>query len=70
MDPAQRRAPTLNHPLYGFTNVNPFLGSGPSDSALNLTYDNFGSLPTNASSAGVMTNKFGHRTVQLALNYL
>lgn len=59
----------LNHPLYGFTNFNPFSTQGTTDPALNLTYENFGSLPTNASSAGIMTNKFGHRTMQLALKF-
>jgi len=59
----------LNHPLYGFTNVNPFLGSGASDAALNLRYENFGALPTNISTAGIMTNKFGHRIMQLELKF-
>jgi hypothetical protein len=46
---------------------------------MNLVYDNSGSLPLNATAGsaqanklvqgGVMTNKFGHRTVQLALQF-
>jgi hypothetical protein len=57
----------LNHPLYGFTNVNPFLGSGASDPAMSLDYISVGALPTNTSTAGIMTNTFGHRIIQLEL---
>ena len=59
----------LNHPIYGVTNFDPFRGPGTSDGAMNLLYDSFGSLPTNASTAGIMTNKFGRRIVQLALKF-
>ncbi|MGO9403421.1 MAG: carboxypeptidase regulatory-like domain-containing protein [Terriglobales bacterium] len=59
----------LNHPLYGFTNVNPFLGAGASDPAMTLNYDSVGALPTNVSTAGIMTNKFGHRIMQLELKF-
>jgi hypothetical protein len=55
----------LNHALWGF---NPS-GTSYNDAALNLTYASLGSTPTNASSAGVMTQKFGHRTIQLALKF-
>ncbi len=59
----------LNHPLYGMTNVNPFQGSGVSDPAMNLTYENFGALPTDVSTAGIMTNKFGHRILQMEVKF-
>jgi len=29
----------------------------------------FGALPTNVSTAGIMTNKFGHRIMQLELKF-
>jgi hypothetical protein len=50
----------LNHPLWGFT-------SG--DAALRLTYSAFGAAPTDTSTAGIMTNKFGHRIVQFAVKF-
>ncbi|MBZ5666292.1 MAG: carboxypeptidase-like regulatory domain-containing protein [Acidobacteriia bacterium] len=59
----------LNHPIYGVTNFDPFRGPGTSDAAMNLLYDGFGSSPTNTGTGGVMTNKFGHRIVQLALKF-
>ncbi|HVM93066.1 MAG TPA: carboxypeptidase regulatory-like domain-containing protein [Terriglobales bacterium] len=59
----------LNHPIYGVTNFNPFIGPGTTDAAMNLTYTDFGTLPTNATTAGIMTNKFGHRIVQLGLKF-
>jgi hypothetical protein len=59
----------LNHPLWGFTNYDPFSGFRGNDPGLNLVYDSFGSLPTNTGTAGVMTSKFGHRTIQLALKF-
>jgi hypothetical protein len=51
----------LNHPLWGF------LSSG--DPALQLNYTAFGAAPTNTAAAGVMTNKFGHRIIQLELKF-
>ena len=69
----------LNHPIYGVTNFNPFGTQGPNDPAMNLVYNNFGSLPLNATAAGaaandvaqagIMTNKFGHRIMQLELKF-
>lgn len=59
----------LNHPLYGVTNFNPFSGIGANDPAMNLSYNNVGSLPTDVSTAGIMTNKFGHRIMQLELKF-
>ena len=59
----------MNHPLWGFTNYSPFSGAGASDPALQLVYSDFGVVPDNVDSAGFMTNKFGHRTVQLALKF-
>jgi hypothetical protein len=50
----------LNHPLWGFAT---------SDPALQLNYAAFGAAPTNASTAGIMTNKFGHRIIQLELKF-
>jgi hypothetical protein len=50
----------LNHPLWGFATNDP---------ALTLIYSDFGALPYNADTAGLMTNKFGHRIVQLALKF-
>jgi hypothetical protein len=40
-----------------------------SDAALQLAIADFGAAPVNASSAGIMTNRFGHRTMQLALKF-
>ncbi len=51
----------LNHPLWGFTQTN--------DAALRLMYSAFGAAPTNASTAGIMTNKFGRRIIQLELKF-
>jgi len=51
----------LNHPLWGF------LASG--DPALQLNYTALGALPTNTSTAGIMTNKFGHRIIQVELKF-
>jgi len=69
----------LNHPLWGFTDYSPFGGAGTSDPGLHMIYDNFGATPVNASAAGaqasqltqagVMSQKFGHRTIQLALKF-
>jgi hypothetical protein len=69
----------LNHPIYGVTNFNPFGTQGTTDPAMNLVYDNFGSLPLNATAsgaaannvgqAGVMTNKFGHRIMQMEVKF-
>ncbi len=50
----------LNHPLWGFITNDP---------ALQLTYSSFGALPANTASAGTMTNKSGHRIMQLALKF-
>jgi hypothetical protein len=50
----------LNHPLWGFTT---------SDAALRLTYSAFGAAPTNISTAGIMTNKTGHRIVQFEAKF-
>lgn len=59
----------LNHPLWGFLNYSPFQGNMGSDAALQLAVSDFGALPVNADTAGIMTNKFGHRTMQLALKF-
>lgn len=48
----------MNHPLWGFSSNDP---------ALQLGVKDFGGAMTNNSAAGIMTNKFGHRTVQLSL---
>lgn len=57
----------MNHPLWGF------IGNDP---ALHLRFDNYGGKPldgvggtatSTGKPAGFMTNKFGHRTVQIAL---
>jgi hypothetical protein len=50
----------LNHPLWGFVS---------NDAALQLQYSAFGAAPVNAAAAGIMTNKFGHRIMQLALKF-
>jgi hypothetical protein len=50
----------LNHPLWGFAS---------NDTALQLDYSAFGATPTNAGAAGILTNKFGHRIVQLELKF-
>ena len=50
----------LNHPLWGFASNDP---------ALQLQVKDFAAPPVNASTAGVMTNKFGHRIMQLALKF-
>jgi hypothetical protein len=50
----------LNHPLWGFA-------SG--DTALQLDYSAFGASPTNAAAAGAMTNKYGHRIVQMEAKF-
>ena len=50
----------LNHPLWGFSS---------NDTALQLDYAAFGATPTNAATAGTLTNKFGHRIVQLELKF-
>lgn len=50
----------LNHPLWTFINNDP---------ALNLYYSNYGATPDNTSTAGVMTNKTGHRIVQIAIKF-
>ncbi|MGA2184227.1 MAG: carboxypeptidase regulatory-like domain-containing protein [Bryobacteraceae bacterium] len=55
----------LNHPLWGFTSS----GSTSNDPALRLMYDAFGAAATNVTTAGIMTNKFGHRIVQLELKF-
>jgi len=34
-----------------------------------LMYSAFGAAPTNASTAGIMTNKFGRRIIQLELKF-
>lgn len=59
----------LNHPLWGFLDYSPFQGNMGSDAALQLAIADFGAAPVNASSAGIMTNRFGHRTMQLALKF-
>ncbi len=59
----------LNHPLWGFLNYNPFTGATGNDAGLNLVYSDFGALPTNVNTAGFMTNRFGHRIMQLALKF-
>lgn len=57
----------LNHPLWGFVS---------SDPALHLQYDNYGGKPldgmggnptSTGKPAGFVTNKFGHRTIQVAV---
>ena len=50
----------MNHPLWGF------LGNDP---GMHLKYDNYGGKPLNDQTAGYMTNKFGHRTVQIAVKF-
>jgi hypothetical protein len=50
----------LNHPNWYFLQY---------DSALYMGYDAFGAAPVNASTAGVMTNKTGHRVVQIAAKF-
>jgi hypothetical protein len=50
----------LNHPLWTFV---------CNDPALQLQIADFGAQPTNASTAGIMTNKHGHRIMQLALKF-
>lgn len=50
----------LNHPLWGFASNDP---------ALQLAIVDFGAAPYNKTTAGVMTNKFGHRIVQLAVKF-
>jgi hypothetical protein len=39
------------------------------DPALQLVIQDFGAPAVNASTAGVMTQKTGHRTLQLALKF-
>jgi hypothetical protein len=34
---------------------------------MSLDYISVGALPTNTSTAGIMTNTFGHRIIQLEL---
>jgi len=50
----------LNHALWGFASNDP---------ALQLQIKDFGAAPVNAATAGVMTNKFGHRIVQFAVKF-
>jgi len=50
----------LNHPLWGFAS---------NDTALQLDYAAFGASPTNTATAGILTNKFGHRIIQLELKF-
>jgi hypothetical protein len=50
----------LNHALWGFASNDP---------ALQLQIQDFGAAPVNATAAGVMTNKFGHRIVQFAVKF-
>lgn len=50
----------LNHPLWTFVSNDP---------ALQLVIQDFGAPAVNASTAGVMTQKTGHRTLQLALKF-
>jgi hypothetical protein len=40
------------------------------DSNLYLHYPDYGSLPTNASTAGYTQNKLGSRTIQLAMKFI
>ena len=50
----------LNHPLWTFVSNDP---------ALQLVIHDFGAVATNAATAGVMNQKTGHRTMQLALKF-
>jgi hypothetical protein len=50
----------LNHPLWGFATNDP---------ALQLQVKDLGGPMVNATTAGVMTDKFGHRIVQLAVKF-
>ena len=59
----------MNHPLWGFTNYSPFSGVGASDPGLQLVYSDFGVTPDTNNNPGFMTNKFGHRILQMALKY-
>ncbi|HTY85570.1 MAG TPA: carboxypeptidase regulatory-like domain-containing protein [Silvibacterium sp.] len=69
----------LNHPIYGFTDYNPFGGAGTADPGLHMIYNDFGVTPVNGTAAsaqsagltqaGVMSQKFGHRIMQMALKF-
>jgi hypothetical protein len=50
-----------NHPLNAFIQY---------DANLYLHYPDYGSLPTNATTAGFTENKLGHRTIQLAAKFI
>jgi len=49
-----------NHPLYSFVEYDP---------GLYLAYATYGSLPTNADTAGFAKTKLGSRTIQLAMKF-